>query len=334
MSRTPLMTSPDAIPPQPPASRPAPARRLAEGLNWLIEPPAFVRGAARREARLLNQIVLLMAAALLGVLALRAAQTVFPAPVVAGELIILAGLYALNRRGHYQVAAGLLVTVLLIHPLLLGILMPGIDLSHATVWLSLPILLSSVLLPMPGMLTVTAAAVLGAAAAPLVAPSQAAEGYSSTLLFIVVFAVLAVGLTRHRIVLEQDREAEARHTASLEVKLEEERVVSAMALQVARIRSEFIANVSHELRTPLNSILGFSEMMLTGLAGPLDERVRKMVDRVHSNGLRLLDLINDILDLSKIEAKSTKLNLAPFSLRDMARSLQMQFVQQAIEKQV
>ena len=70
---------------------------------------------------------------------------------------------------------------------------------------------------------------------------------------------------------------------------------------VSRTKSAFLANMSHELRTPLNAIIGFSELMEQGLAGPLSERQREYVGSVVQSGRHLLSLVNDILDLSKIE---------------------------------
>lgn len=76
----------------------------------------------------------------------------------------------------------------------------------------------------------------------------------------------------------------------------------AQAVVASRLKSEFLANVSHELRTPLNAIIGYTEMLLAQTYGELNERQLDRLARVHKSGRSLLELINDILDLSKIEA--------------------------------
>ncbi|HYR93934.1 MAG TPA: GAF domain-containing protein, partial [Methylomirabilota bacterium] len=88
-------------------------------------------------------------------------------------------------------------------------------------------------------------------------------------------------------------------------------------LEVAnRHKSEFLANMSHELRTPLNAIIGFSEVMLQGIFGDLNDKQREYQEDVLSSGKHLLTLINDILDLSKIEAGRMELDVTTFSLAD------------------
>jgi signal transduction histidine kinase len=81
-------------------------------------------------------------------------------------------------------------------------------------------------------------------------------------------------------------------------------------------KSDFLANMSHELRTPLNAILGFSQVLREELFGELNEKQAEYVDDILSSGYHLLSLINDVLDLSKVEAGQLKLDVAPFSLRE------------------
>src|SRR5262249_18699869 len=76
----------------------------------------------------------------------------------------------------------------------------------------------------------------------------------------------------------------------------------------SRAKSEFLANMSHELRTPLNAVIGFSEIMKNEIFGTVGERYREYVQNIHASGNHLLSLINDVLDLSKVEAHKFKLN--------------------------
>ena len=84
----------------------------------------------------------------------------------------------------------------------------------------------------------------------------------------------------------------------------------------SRHKSEFLANMSHELRTPLNAIIGFSQLLRQRLFGPINEKQEEYVDDILSSGNHLLSLINDVLDLSKVEAGQVELEVADFSLRE------------------
>ena len=86
-------------------------------------------------------------------------------------------------------------------------------------------------------------------------------------------------------------------------------------------KSQFLANMSHELRTPLNAILGYTELVLDNIYGDVPERARTVLERVQSNGKHLLGLINDVLDLAKIEAGQLNLSLEDYSIRDVVHSV-------------
>ncbi len=86
-------------------------------------------------------------------------------------------------------------------------------------------------------------------------------------------------------------------------------------------KSRFLANMSHELRTPLNAIMGFSDIMRQRLFGPMSDRYADYSELIHESGGHLLELINDVLDMSKIEAERFELNLEEFDARDAANAV-------------
>src|SRR5690606_22421153 len=87
------------------------------------------------------------------------------------------------------------------------------------------------------------------------------------------------------------------------------------------VRSRFYANMSHELRTPINAIMGYSSLLLDEIYGPLNEQQLSSIQRTHVAAKHLLELVNDILDLSKIEAGKMELQLETVSFPELVRDL-------------
>ncbi len=113
---------------------------------------------------------------------------------------------------------------------------------------------------------------------------------------------------------------------------EELRRLNERLAQASRAKSEFLASMSHELRTPMNAILGFTEMMLDGLYDEIPAKLKEPLTDVRTNGMHLLRLINDVLDLSKIEAGRMELAPAEYSVQDVLDRVRMSLRSLASEK--
>jgi signal transduction histidine kinase len=104
--------------------------------------------------------------------------------------------------------------------------------------------------------------------------------------------------------------------------------------ETSRHKSEFLASMSHELRTPLNAVIGFSEVLREEMFGPVNEKQAEYLDDIISSGNHLLSLINDVLDLSKVEAGQVELEVGPFSLREALERGVVMVREQATEEGV
>jgi signal transduction histidine kinase len=104
--------------------------------------------------------------------------------------------------------------------------------------------------------------------------------------------------------------------------------------QASQHKSQFLANMSHELRTPLNAILGYTELMADGAYGEPSEKMLGILKRLEANGRHLLGLINDVLDLSKIEAGQLVLELSDYSVQDIAQTVRSTLEPLAADKKL
>jgi signal transduction histidine kinase/putative methionine-R-sulfoxide reductase with GAF domain len=104
--------------------------------------------------------------------------------------------------------------------------------------------------------------------------------------------------------------------------------------EASQHKSQFLANMSHELRTPLNAILGYSELMADGAYGEPSEKMLGILKRLEANGRHLLGLINDVLDLSKIEAGQLELELSDYTVQDIAQTVRSTLEPLAADKKL
>jgi len=123
-------------------------------------------------------------------------------------------------------------------------------------------------------------------------------------------------------------------TRELTLKSEELARANEDLIRMSKMKSDFLAKMSHELRTPLNSIIGFSDLVLSGSFGQVSDKQRDALGRVVRNAKNLLQLINDILDLSKIEADRLTLKLAPINLKMLVDSAIGNLEFKAVEKKI
>jgi signal transduction histidine kinase len=104
--------------------------------------------------------------------------------------------------------------------------------------------------------------------------------------------------------------------------------------EASQHKSQFLANMSHELRTPLNAILGYTELMTDGAYGEPSEKMLGILKRLEANGKHLLGLINDVLDLSKIEAGQLVLELSDYCIQDIAQTVRSTLEPLAADKKL
>jgi signal transduction histidine kinase len=139
----------------------------------------------------------------------------------------------------------------------------------------------------------------------------------ATLEFLQLFAAQAAIAIENSRLYEQQQLAAIQLEATVEARTRELQVTNRRLEEASRHKSEFLANMSHELRTPLNSVIGFSQLLQDQTFGALSEKQGRYVANIETSGQHLLALINDLLDLSKVEAGKLELRPEPLNLADV-----------------
>ena len=143
-------------------------------------------------------------------------------------------------------------------------------------------------------------------------------------------------VNRFRTLLEArwDRNSNLFQTLHMEIEKSNRELEDAKKIAEAatRAKSDFLASMSHELRTPMNAVIGFSEMIIDGVYGEVQPEVREVVGEIQKSGEHLLGLINDVLDISKIEAGRMELRLSENSIADCVVTVLDRLASLAVEK--
>jgi PAS domain S-box-containing protein len=124
-------------------------------------------------------------------------------------------------------------------------------------------------------------------------------------------------VTERKAVEDNLRAVQDRYTRELAESNRELELRNQQIERANRLKSEFLASMSHELRTPLHTVIGFSELLAEEIEGPLNEKQKRFIEHIHRDSLHLLELINDILDLSKIESGRLVLRYEVFDFASM-----------------
>ncbi len=320
-----------------------PERSIGQGLQrarrLLIAPNEAITDIGdRRRAQLLSLLLLVfMLLTVLGGLAAYQ-ESALITYMLGGDLVCLAGAYGLSRTRRYRVSAALSIIVMSVIPfasaLLAGDYSPN-GFAIAFMWNMIPLIFGQIFFSTRGMARLITAHLVGLILLLLV-PGVALLAVLFPIGMLCPASMLLLVLSWYRNMEERDHllEAEAHraeHRQQLEALITELSTANEELTQISRLKDEFLASMSHELRTPLNVVIGMAEILAEEVYGPLTERQRESVTMIESSGQHLLDLINDILDLSKIGAGKLVLDVGPVSIPTLCQAI-MRLIRQPAHK--
>lgn len=240
---------------------------------------------------------------------------------VAGALavVLLSATYFINRAGYFRLAAGLYVGIVLVVAIA-GSFLPDSEV-YFLLFVSMPVLFAALFFRVRVVILVMVVSVIGAFG--LIATNRQIDPiiYSYAMAAVVLIDSVVITLKWHLQGIERERQAELQainaqlraSEALLEQRVDERTRELAEALTAAeaarqraeqadQVKSQFLASMSHELRTPLNAVINFSKFLHRGMFGPVSDEQKGALDKVIASSTHLLGLINDVLDLSKLES--------------------------------
>ncbi len=320
----------------------APSGTWEKLLGRLTEPSSEITDlTARRQARLqLRLLLTFMLAGMVAVLLVPVINSNNPEVMIGSalSLLLLIVPYGFSRTRYYRIGTVMLLALAsaaIAYPALTGV--ETFERVIPLHYLTLVVVLATLLLEKRHVFIVIG--LLFAGMFSMYIADSTMWTTTSPLIFLLAGSALLIVFLNHRDALERDRqgelvgaleraesavEAELRLNDELESRNQQLARANLLIKESTRLKSEFLATMSHELRTPLNAIRGFTGIMLEGMGGEVDDEARHMLSRVDANSERLLGLINDVLDIAKIEAGRMELLSEPFNPYELTRQWQSQ----------
>ncbi|GAB5492865.1 MAG: hypothetical protein Phog2KO_30800 [Phototrophicaceae bacterium] len=288
--------------------------------DWIISPSKHVPELEQRDARLVTSLAIVLVIAF----SLRLLFTSTVDNILIGSCIAMIIAYGISRTRYHQLSAFIIIA-LLIAPTVGNLLdtPPRTDVGDWVIgrvsWFALPLVFASIFFSWRGILSIGLGIMGILALIPTFSDVLTFYDMIGSLSVVGILTALLVLAERHHDSVENDRRAELIKSnraltdikRTLEKRVDERTSELNEALKAAQysdqVKSAFLASMSHELRTPLNSVINFTKFVVRGVMGPVTERQVETLNKVVGSGQHLLSLINDVLDMSKIESGSLSL---------------------------
>jgi signal transduction histidine kinase len=311
--------------------------------DLLTQPsPQIQEADKRQQARFISAMLFFIFAAVIilvgNALFFATTASSVPKPIFVFLVVLEAGLYGLSRTKYSALA----ITIFVITTTLSLFAIYFFNPASPTVfyYLMVAVFVSGILLSVRTTAVLVAVIVIGMLLASHMV--EKAADASAIVNYVAMLSGIVLVFVQFRNTLENTRKKQITD-ALLEVESLNQTLshtnqelikANAVAKEAARLKSEFMATMSHELRTPLNAMLGFSGILLEGMGGEFDAEAGHMIERIQQNSNRLLNLINDVLDIAKIEAGRMDMVSIPISPRKMAEGWRSQMGVLAEQKHI